>query len=102
MKCLSTTTVAQLAERLHEQALEVALLRLVVDLQSRRLFHSQRDETSHAAASSSVDPRTGPCASFAIGWSRFDLTPSPSFAEEVQARPWPAREQPHRTAQSEP
>jgi hypothetical protein len=44
MKCLSTTTVAQLAERLHEQALEVALLRLVVDLQSRRLFHSQRDE----------------------------------------------------------
>ena len=44
MKCLSTPTVAQLAARLHKQALEVAVLRLAVDIQSWRLAQSQLDE----------------------------------------------------------
>jgi len=44
MKCLSTTTVAQVAAGLHKQALEVAVLRLAVDIQSRRLAHSQPAE----------------------------------------------------------
>ena len=45
MKCRSTTTVAELAARLHKQAFEVAVLRLAVDIQSRRLAHSPADDS---------------------------------------------------------
>ena len=39
MKSLSMMTAAQLETRLHEQILEVATLRLAIDLQSMRIAH---------------------------------------------------------------
>jgi hypothetical protein len=41
MKSLSMTTAAKLETRLHEQILEVATLRLAIDLQSMRIARMQ-------------------------------------------------------------
>jgi hypothetical protein len=39
----ATTTVAQLNARLHQQVLEVATLRLALDIQSHRIAHTLPD-----------------------------------------------------------
>ena len=57
MTSLPMTTVARLDARLHEQMLEVATLRLAVDIQAMRIGHRAAGAV-HGLASSSVAPRT--------------------------------------------
>ena len=42
-KSLTTTTLEHLGTRLHEQVLEVAMLRLALDIQSRRIAKTLAD-----------------------------------------------------------
>ncbi len=68
MKSLAMTTAAELETRLHEQILEVATLRLAIDLQSMRIAHMQpellalprRRQSPRTSEASAVLSRHGP------------------------------------------